>query len=148
MMRKLDRRRFLQAGSGLGAALLLPQALACEFDTSTLRVVKPWTRATAPGATTAILCMEFEEVTMDDRLIGLSTPIAKGARMVGGERGEAIDFRIPRGLKSELSESGIHVVLTGLKIPLLMGREYPLMLVFERAGVVAADVDVAYDHYG
>lgn len=143
-----DRRRFLQVGATLGAALLLPQARACEFDALTLRVIKPWTRATAPGATTAILCMEFEDVTVDDRLIGLSTPIAKGARMVGGDADAAIDFRIPRGLKSELSESGLHILLTGLKIPLLMGREYPLMLVFERAGVVAADVDVAYDYYG
>src|ERR1700716_3701563 len=101
MSRLNQRRTVLQAGLALCASLVVPRARACEFFTSTMRITHPWTRATAPDATSAVLCMKFDEVTETDRLIGVETPVAEGAELVGKQAGaevsRAVNFLIPAG---------------------------------------------------
>lgn len=140
----IHRRGVLHAGLAFGAALVVPAARACEFYTSTLRVTHPWTRATAHDATSAVLCMKFDEVTQADRLILVETPVAAGAAMGGLETGPAVNFFIPAGQETLLSETGIYVRLVGLKFPLEVGRSYPLVLGFEKGGVFNADLSVDY----
>ena len=77
------RRSLLCAGFALGAAAVVPAARASEFMTSTLRVTHPWTRATSHDATSAELCMKFDEVMQSDRLILVASPVAAGAEMGG-----------------------------------------------------------------
>jgi len=139
-----QRRQLLRAGLALGTALIVPSARACEFFSTNLRIVHPWTRATAPGATRAIVCMAFEDVAQHDRLIGVETPVATGAQMGGAAAAARVNFRIPAGQSSALSEADTYLELVGLKHPLEMARTYPLKLVFERGGVVQADFDVDY----
>ena len=140
----IHRRGVLHAGLAFGAALVVPAARACEFYTSTLRVTHPWTRATAHDATSAVLCMKFDEVTQADRLILVETPVAAGAAMGGLETGSAVNFFIPAGQETLLSETGTYVRLVGLKFPLEVGRSYPLVLGFEKGGVFNADLSVDY----
>lgn len=145
MNRSIHRRALLRAGFAASLPLLIPAARACEFFTTNLRVYKPWTRATADGDTVALLCMTFDDVTLADRLIGVETPVARDAEMGGtGARG-AIDLAIPPGRETVLSEAGRFIRLTGLRYPLQLGCSYPLTLVFERGGTVAADIDVDYE---
>jgi copper(I)-binding protein len=139
------RRRLLRAGCALGAALVLPPARACEFFSTHLRILHPWSRATAEGDAFAVLCMRFAEVRLPDRLIRVETPVAAGAEMGGADTGRAIDFAIPAGRESELSETGTFIRLVGLKQPLELGRNYPLKLVFEHGGVVDADIDIDFE---
>ena len=143
----LHRRLLLQAGCASGLSLAGVAARACEFSGSTLRVTHPWTRATSDEATTAVVCMKFDEVLQDERLIGIQTPIATGAEMGGLGARDGVGFDIPKGQVSHLSESGSFIRLLGLLQPLEVGRTYPLQLLFEKGGSLRADLSVDYTRF-
>ena len=138
------RRSALRAGMALGASLMLPPARACEYFAANLRILHPWTRASTEGDHTAVVSMTFDEVTTADRLIAVETSVAAGAEMGGPGAAPAVDFFIPEGQVSVLSESGTHVRLLGLRHPLEVGRSYPMRLMFERSGSVGATLNVDY----
>ena len=144
----IRRRDILQGAAALSAALLVPGARACEFFSAHMRIYSPWARASVQGASTAILCMTFDEVTQTDRLIGVETPVARGAELGGARASRTLDLLIPQGRDTELTETGTYLRLTGLHFPLELGREYPLTLVFEKGGLVQADFDVKYHSVG
>jgi hypothetical protein len=137
------RRTFLKASLTAGTALLLPPARAHEYFTANFTLIHPWTRASAPGATSAMVCMTFDDVIESDRLIGASSMVAESAEMGGPGAGSGI--LIPKGAKTELSEAGMHVRLLRLKFPLAIAREYPMNLVFEKAGTLRATFLVDYE---
>jgi copper(I)-binding protein len=119
------------------AGIAMRPARACEFVTDTLRVTHPWTRASEPGATSALLGMRIDEVTRADRLLEVSTPVATGAELAGAP-GRPLELEILPGSELDFSEAGIQLRLTGLKVPLFTGRDYPLSIAFEHGGVVHA----------
>jgi len=140
----LHRRHLLIA---LGATVVARPALACEFFSSHLRIWHPWTRATRVDADTAKLCMRFDEVQTTDRLIGIETPVAAGARLAGpGTPADAKDLSllIRAGQELTLAEDGLHIELLDLQQPLQVGRSFPLRLLFESAGPVNATLTVDY----
>jgi copper(I)-binding protein len=156
---RLIRRDLLRSSLALGVALLAPSARACEFFSPTLRILHPWTRASEPGATSAVVCMRFDEVSRDDRLVQVQTPVAAAAEMggvalAGSDSGKAsrsnngaapgLDFWIPAGRESALSEGGRFVRLLDLRHPLEVGRSYPMTLVFEQGGGVNASLTVDF----
>ena len=141
----LSRRSMLRVVFGVGAGVVAPFARAHEFDALNLRINHPWCRATAAGATSAAICMTFDQVSKPDRLIGVETPLATGAEMGGLRASATIDFPIPAGRDTVLSEEGTFIRLVGLKQPLDLGRFYPLRLIFGQSGAVDAAVDVSYD---
>lgn len=139
------RRHILRAGLALGASCLVPPARACEFFASTLRVTHPWTRVTPAEAPFAMVCMKIDQVTRTDRLIGLVTPVATGAEIGGISTGRSLDLLIEKGREVQLVEAGVHLRLTGLTQPLLIGRSYPMRLIFEKGGVLEAELNVDYE---
>lgn len=141
------RRGVLQAGAALGLGLLLPPVRACEIVTFHFKVLHPWARATEPEATSAAVCMAFEDVTESDRLLGASTPIAGGAQMGGAGAGPMVHFDIPAGQSSALTETGTYLRLVDLNGPLQIGRSYPLTLVFQKAGTVNATLSIDYPRF-
>lgn len=145
--RALHRRTLLQLGCATGAGLLLTPAQACEFYATGLRITHPWTRATAPGADEAVVCMKFDEVTRSDRLVRVATPIATGAALGGIGAAPVLDFAIPEGRETLLTEAGSFVLLTGLKHQLEVARQYPLTLEFAHSGVVEATLTVDYTRF-
>ncbi len=140
------RRALLLGGLALGAAL--PPARACEFFAPGLRIAHPWTRATAPGEAVAGLYMKVDQVTRSDRLIRVETPLATGAEMAGRDAGPGVNWILPEGEESVLSESGTFIRLLGLKQPLEVARSYPLILEFENGGIVQATLNVDYTRFG
>lgn len=148
-----DRRRFLKAATLLATPWLGTPARACEFFTTTLRVTHPWTRVTPQEAPFAIVIMKIDEVRRDDRLIGVNTPLAARAELVGlpqGLRGgsstaSGLSLPIARGETLQFDERGVHVRLFGLTQPLLMARSYPMSLVFEHGGELDAELNVDYE---
>lgn len=142
----IHRRTVLRAGLALGATLVLPSARACEFFATTLRVTHPWTRASIDGATSAIVCMRIDQVTATDRLIGVETPVATGAEILGlsGGQGGGVSLQIPKGEEVNLGESGVRLHLVGLNQPLLIARTYPMSLYFEKGGMLEAELNVDY----
>lgn len=130
----------LRGGLALGCALLAPSARACEFGVSTLTIVHPWVRATAPGATSAVVCMTFKDVLESDRLVGARTPIAARAELNGPDGAIAI----PAGSVTHLTERGGEFLLHDLEFALQMGQQFPLTLEFEKGGAVRTDLSVDF----
>lgn len=144
----LPRRRVLRAGLAAGAGLLIRPAGACEFFARTLRVTHPWTRASERDATSAVVSMRFDEVSEDERLVGVETPIAEGSELGDAQGGRSpVDLAIPKGRETRLAENGTFLRLTGLQMPLEIGRSYPLRLVFARAGTLRADLSIDYGRF-
>jgi copper(I)-binding protein len=141
-----SRRTVLRAGIAFGASLALPSARACEFFSTTLRVTHPWTRASGENATSAIVCMRIDEVTQTDRLIGVETPVAEGAELVGVDVSRSINLLIPQGQETILGETGLRLRIVRLKHPLLVARTYPMRLIFEKGGVLDAELNIDYDY--
>jgi copper(I)-binding protein len=146
MPHEYKRRNILLAGVGLGTTLWLPHARACEFSSSTLRVTHPWARASKPGQSTAVVSMKIDEVLQSDRLIAVETPVAAGAVMVSrdGKSTSKLDFVFTPGTETEIGESGTRLQLVGLKFPLEVARSYDLRLIFEKGGVMNADLSIDY----
>ena len=134
----IRRRRMLLSAVPIGWAAGLPAALAHEYFTPYFTVVHPWTRASAAGATTARIGMSFLDVTQADRLIGAQSPLAQGAELIASDGVALSGIAITAGQTTTLSEIGIHLRLRGLTQGLEIGREYPLTLVFEKAGALKA----------
>lgn len=145
--RTIDRRKLLQLGCASGAGLLLAPAQACEFYAAHLRITHPWTRATAPGASEAVVCMKFDEVARSDRLVRASTPVASGAALGGIGAAPVLDFAIPAGRETLLAETATYLLLTGLQLPLEVARQYPLTLEFASGAVVEATLSVDYTRF-
>ena len=143
-MSPIHRRRFVLLGVALGSGWGGSGVLACEVQAEFLRVTHPWSRATAADATRAVLCMRIDEITAADRLIGATTPLATGVEMGGGEPGRAVDVPLQPGQVIDLHDSGMHLMLTGLRHGLQVGRDYPLALQFERSGTLLARLSVDY----
>lgn len=142
------RRHAMRAGAALGLGLAGVRAHACEFFASTLRVTHPWTRATAEGADGAIVCMKFDEVSEDERLVGVRTPVAARVELVGADGGVLpLDFAIPAGRVTLLAEHGPRLRLVQLAMPLELTRTYPLQLEFAKAGVLRTDLSVDYQRF-
>ena len=99
-------RVLMQTGLAWGVALLAPSARACEAIAANLTIDHPRTRATAEGATSAIVCMSFQDVTQADHLTGVQTPIASGAEMGGDGARPWVSFAICEGRTTVLGESG------------------------------------------
>ena len=144
MIQSIRRRTVLRAGLALGASLIVPTARACEFFSGTLRITHPWTRATGNDPF-AVLGMKFDELTQTDRLIGVEAPVAGGTELVQEGVATEVNLLIPEGSEVVLGEQELHIRLLALKHPLLVGRSYPLALVFERGGAVLTRLNVDYD---
>lgn len=147
MQRSITRRAAMRASLGLAMATAGVPAPACEFYAQRFTLIHPWTRASRQGATTAVVCMSFRDINGADRLVGLDTPVAEGAELVGSEAGTALDLVIPDGGLFELTERGLHIRLTGLRHPLEIARAYPLTLNFERSGELRAALNVDYARF-
>lgn len=143
----ISRRAVLRTSLALGTSCLWPLARtahACEFFLPHLRVTHPWSRATPQDAPFAIVCMRIDQVTKGDRLVGVETPVATKAEIGGISTGAAgMSLAIDRGRDMVLSEHGVHVRLKGLTQPLLLGRSYPMRLIFE-SGAMEAELSIDY----
>lgn len=140
----LLRRHLLIA---LGTAGLARPARACEFFSSRMRIWHPWAHATRVDADTTSLYMRFDEVQQTDRLIGVETPVAAGARLRGAgtpEAAQGLSLLIPAGQTLTLAEDGLHIELLDLQQPLQIGRSFPLRLIFESAEPVNAMLNVDF----
>lgn len=121
----------------LALQLAAGSALAGE-----LRLGSAWARATPPGAAAGAIYLRIENgSTKPDRLLKLKTVVAASATV---HRTEIVDniarmrevavLHVAPGESVEFAPGGLHVMLTGLKAPLVTGTTFELELVFEIAG--------------
>jgi copper(I)-binding protein len=129
-------------------ALLLPLAAVAQ-PTGKVRVDTPWARASA-GTTGAVYFTVRNEGEIPDKLVGASTPAARGAELhTMSMDGNVMRMRAvkeipiaPHGT-AELKPGGVHLMLTELKAPLKQGETFPLTLKFDKAGDVHVIVTVS-----
>ncbi len=127
---------------GLGFALLLGWMAAWPAFAGELTVTGAWARSTPPGAKMGAIYLVIDNgSTKSDRLLKLKTSAASKAEV---HRTEVLDgiarmrevavLHVGNGERIEFKPGGHHVMLTGLKKPLVEGKTFELELVFEVAG--------------
>jgi hypothetical protein len=107
-----------------------------------LTVTSAWARATPPGISMGVVYFHLENgSTKSDRLLKLKTSVAASAgvhrtEIVGdvARMREVAVLHVAPGEKIEFAPGGYHVMLMGLKKPLVAGKTFELELVFEVAG--------------
>ncbi len=159
------RRLVLRTAIAATAIWAAPQARACEYFTRTLRITHPWTRATPAGASFAMLGMRFDEVTQDEELLVVHTPVAEAVVFVSAQQANQPSSHpapevphsfapvpIPAGLETVLGQAhagstGPHLRLLRLTQHLEIGRSYPLHLTFKEGGTVKTLLTVDYARF-
>lgn len=126
-------------------------ALAHDYMQGDIHIIKPWSRPLpAISANGAAYMTLVNKGTAPDRLLSVSTPAARKAEIhIHTMEGGMMKMRpmdhidIEPGDPSVLQPGGTHVMLIGLKEPLVEGKSFPLTLNFERAGAVEVTVIIA-----
>ena len=127
------------------AILALPLILLFATGGATtgkLTVTSAWAQATAPGAGVGAVYLDINNgSTKSDRLLKISTSVAASASV---HRTEIVDdvarmrevamLHVAPGEKIEFVPSGLHIMLMGLKKPLVAGQKFQLELLFEVGG--------------
>ncbi|MET0658449.1 MAG: copper chaperone PCu(A)C, partial [Steroidobacteraceae bacterium] len=103
-------------------------------------ITRAWANPTPPGIKVGAAYLSLVANTTD-RLVGASSPIAERVEMhsmtmEGGlmRMRPLQDLSLPAGKAVELSPSGTHFMLIGLKQALKVGAQFQLQLKFEHAG--------------
>ncbi len=154
-----------------GVAVALVAALASlatavplaahEEKTAHITLVHPWSRP-APQGQNGVIYLEIRnDGEVDDRLIGVSTPLAEKVELHrstmedGIHRMEKVEsVAVPAGGTVELAPGGLHVMLVKLKFMLMAEETIPVTFTFEQAGDITATFavetrsggDSGYDH--
>jgi hypothetical protein len=145
-MRILSKLVFLTA---LIAAA--PAVLAQSGGSAKINVEKPYARATPAGAMSGAAYMTLTNKTQTaDRLTGAASDVAAKVqihemKVVDGVmkmREVAGGLAIPAGGSVALKPGSYHVMLMGLKKPLVAGQSFPLTLTFAKAGNISVTVPV------
>jgi hypothetical protein len=128
-----------------------PAAFAQAGDNAKINVEQPWARATPTGAKTGAAYMTLANKTSTaDRLTGASSDVAAKVqihemKVVNGVmqmRQLADGLAIPANGSVALKPGSYHVMLIGLKKPLIAGQSFPLTLTFAKAGNISVTVPV------
>jgi len=124
-------------------------AAAHDYTLAALSIDRPYARATPPGADIGGAYMTIgNSGSTDDTLVSASTPVAGSVQihtmsMDGNvmRMREVASLDIPPGKEVALNPGGYHLMLVGLKKPLVEGTRVPLTLRFAHAGAI--DVEAA-----
>ncbi len=125
-----------------GGAAMAQQAAAVSVQAA-------WARATPPGATTAVIYFSAMSAR-GDTLTGASTPSAQTAglhqELMNGDvmrmRPMPGGLALPAGQTVMLRPGGVHLMLDGLKTPLVQGGTVKLHLTFAKSAPVDLAVPV------
>jgi hypothetical protein len=142
--------RFTQFAIAITAALWLATPAMAQSPQSSIQVTGAWARSTPPGAKTAAAYLTVVNAGKeDDTLLSASTPVAGMADVHRTTNDNGVMKMRPAGpvdLKPgaslKLAPGGYHLMMTDLKAPLSDGQDFPLTLVFEKAGQVQVSVHV------
>lgn len=139
------------------AAATLTLALPLAAQTDSITVDDAYARAAGMGKSGAVFFMLHNMTDADDRLIDVRADVAKKVELhTHKDMGDGVmkmmhvpeGFAVPAGGMHALARGGDHVMLMGLTADLKNGDQFPLTLVFEKAGEITLDVTVDNDRQG
>ncbi len=136
--------------AALALSLVAAPALAQEIKAGDLTIEKPWARATPKGADVGAAYLEIRNGGGEaDRLTGGTADFANIEIHEMSMQGNVMKMQelkdglaIPAHGDVNLAPGGYHVMLTGLKHPLVKGETAKVTLTFERAGAVTVDFPI------
>ena len=139
----------LLSGLALASALLISTGLAAhDYKLGDIVVDHPWARASIGAAKAGAAYVMLQNLGSEpDRLIAAETGVAKRAELhthtmqdgvMKMRKLEAIE--VAPGEPTLLSPGGLHIMLMGLKVPLVEGETFSLTLTFEKAGPIEIEV--------
>lgn len=124
----------------LSATLLAASSLGMAAG---LSIDNAWARFSAPGMTSSGVFLTLNNQSdAADTLVGASTPVAKKVELHTHSKDSSGVMRmrevsggidLPKGQTVQLQPGGLHVMLFGLKKPLVVGDTFPLTLKFKQA---------------
>jgi copper(I)-binding protein len=149
-------RRRASLGKWIPALLVLgfiaqAPANAEDYRAGNLIVTQPWSPATPPVASVGAVYFSItNNGPKADLLLSVTSPIARmveihESREVQGSirMREVASVECPAGATVKISPGGLHVMLLGMRGPLVAGMTFPASLHFRDAGVVSVQVLVA-----
>lgn len=152
---RLSRLSILAAGIVFSSLSLhaAPPSLIVLAEVDTITVQNAWARATPGAATTAAAYVTLMGGAQPDQLISVSTPVAATAEVhqTLTENGvmkmrPAPNLPIPAAKMVTFAPGGTHIMLMGLKQPLIAGQNFPMTLTFAHATPVMVEVKVQAIH--
>lgn len=134
----------------LAAAVLSLPAAAHDYELGTLAINHPWSRPTMPGMSMGVAYLSItNRGAKPDALIGASMSLAESVeihqtRVVDGmaRMRPMSEVPLPAGATVKIEPGGTHLMLVGLKEPLVAGRRLPLTLEFREAGSITVELSV------
>jgi len=147
----MKRRIGLAALLLTATAILLPAA-ARDVQKGPIKIEQPWTRATPGGAKVGGGFMKITNTgAAPDRLVAIKSGISGAVeihemKMVDGimkMRALGNGIEIAPGQTVELKPGGYHVMFLDLKAPIVKDKAVRATLVFEKAGEVEVELQVA-----
>jgi periplasmic copper chaperone A len=149
-MLKIPSRRMVLLVATLILAPLVPAGAASSAaEAGDIQVEHAWARASAGAATTGAAYMTLKGGTQPDSLVGASTPIAASADVHASMNENSVmkmrpvhAVPVPPHAVVTLAPGGYHIMLMGLKQPLVADQTFPLTLTFAHATPVTVDVQV------
>lgn len=131
-------------------AVLNAPVAAQEFKLGGLTVIGPWSRELPPVAPNGAAYFRVENHGANaDRIVSVHSPIAERAELHTHEMDGGLmkmrhvhSVRVPAHGAVTFEPEGLHVMLFGLKTPLVGGESFPLALEFEEAGEIEVSVEI------
>ena len=135
------------------AVLLAGMLASLPAFAGELAVTKAWSRSTPPGVTVGVAYLTLKNDTgKSDRLLKITTPVAAKVQVHRTEiqdgmarMREVAVLHVDAGQSLEFEPGGMHLMLMGLKQPLVEGEAFELDLLFEVAGPRKLRVPVRRD---
>lgn len=148
-----DRSRLIRRSGKTRPLALLTAAFIAWVSVAAetaIEVTGAWSRATPPGANVGAVYLTLDTAGEAARLVAIESPVAERVelhemRHEGGAmrmRKLGPPFTLDGAEPLVLEPGGLHLMLIGLKQPLVAGDHYTLKFVFEQAGPVSVDVEV------
>ncbi len=150
-MRKILVSLAMAASLAVGGFALVHSALAHSSKIGAIEIVHPYARTTAPSQRTGVVFFTLKNGGPADRVIAAKAPdsIAEKTELHTHlhdngvmQMRQVAEIPLAAGATVELKPGGLHVMLIGLKAPLVAQQRFPLDLTFANAGTVTLDVVV------
>jgi len=133
-------------------SLAVGAAAAQEFKAGPIEIDNPWSQATPKGAKVAAGYLTIKNTGADpDRLVSVTSPAAGKSEIheMSMDKGVMKMRPVPGGIEIkpgetvELKPGSFHIMMMGLKQPILRGKPFKASLMFEKAGPVEVEFAVA-----
>ncbi len=133
----------------LSPAWAAPTARIILAEAAGVTVSDAWARATAGASANGAAYVMLMGGPLPDRLVAVSTPVAAAAQVHDTVEDHGVmrmrpvaEVPIPPNGMVTFAPGGLHIMLTGLKQPLIADQSFPLTLTFAHAATVTVDVKI------